>query len=223
MAPVGGTFRIVLQWHSGEWGLGGQSRGELPAPTRITRKNLPHHGWIRTFQSEPPASRMRVHVPRRDTSRPLGLSVDWSYPSDREVDIPSELASRVRPRSTDTYRRTKHLQVIDFPDEFSTSGAVSSAPAETEAVAPAATSELKKPGFLSEGESQVWDILLAEFAPTQLVVQDISGGCGSMYGIEICSEKFRGLNMLKQQRLVNASLGDLVKQWHGVQLKTRAP
>lgn len=107
--------------------------------------------------------------------------------------------------------------------QFSTSAAVSSAPAETEAVAPAATSELKKPGFLSEGESQVWDILLAEFAPTQLVVQDISGGCGSMYGIEISSEKFRGLNMLKQQRLVNAALGDLVKQWHGVQLKTRAP
>jgi stress-induced morphogen len=64
---------------------------------------------------------------------------------------------------------------------------------------------------------------MAELAPTQLVVQDISGGCGSMYGIEVTSEKFRGLNMLKQQRLVNATLGDLVKQWHGVQLKTRVP
>lgn len=69
----------------------------------------------------------------------------------------------------------------------------------------------------------MWDILVAEFAPTQLLVQDISGGCGSMYGIDISSEKFRGLNMLKQQRLVNAALGDLVKEWHGVQLKTRAP
>jgi stress-induced morphogen len=65
--------------------------------------------------------------------------------------------------------------------------------------------------------------LVAEFAPTQLEVKDISGGCGSMYGIEVCSEKFRGLNMLKQQRLVNAALGDLVKEWHGVQLNTRAP
>jgi BolA-like protein 3 len=81
----------------------------------------------------------------------------------------------------------------------------------------------EKPKYLSEGESQVWDILMAELAPTQLVVQDISGGCGSMYGIEVTSEKFRGLNMLKQQRLVNATLGDLVKQWHGVQLKTRVP
>ncbi|KAJ4294957.1 hypothetical protein N0V88_005197 [Collariella sp. IMI 366227] len=81
----------------------------------------------------------------------------------------------------------------------------------------------EKPTYLSEGESQVWDILKAEFSPTQLLVQDISGGCGSMYGIEISSEKFRGLNMLKQQRLVNAALGDLMKEWHGVQLKTRVP
>jgi stress-induced morphogen len=44
-----------------------------------------------------------------------------------------------------------------------------------------------------------------------------------MYGIDISSEKFRGLSMLKQQRLVNAALGDLMKGWHGVQLKTRAP
>jgi stress-induced morphogen len=64
---------------------------------------------------------------------------------------------------------------------------------------------------------------MAELAPTQLVVQDISGGCGSMYGIEVTSEKFRGLHLLQQQRLVNATLGDLVKQWHGVQLKTRVP
>ncbi|KAK4202153.1 bola protein [Triangularia verruculosa] len=98
----------------------------------------------------------------------------------------------------------------------------SSAPvSQSPETAPA--SGLPKPADLTEGEAQVWDILVAEFAPTQLLVQDISGGCGSMYGIDISSEKFRGLNMLKQQRLVNAALGDLVKEWHGVQLKTRAP
>ena len=54
-------------------------------------------------------------------------------------------------------------------------------------------------------------------------VQDISGGCGSMYGIEIVSEKFRGLSMLKQQRLVTGILGEEIKGWHGVQLKTKVP
>lgn len=81
----------------------------------------------------------------------------------------------------------------------------------------------EKPDYLSEGESQVWDILITELSPTELMVKDISGGCGSMYGIDIVSEKFRGLNMLKQQRLVNAALGDLVKEWHGLQLKTKTP
>lgn len=82
---------------------------------------------------------------------------------------------------------------------------------------------LEKPDFLDEAESTIWDMLVAEFDPKELVVQDISGGCGSMYGIEISSEKFRGANMLKQQRMVNAVLGDLMKNWHGVQLKTSVP
>ncbi|KAL2194725.1 bola protein [Corynascus similis CBS 632.67] len=104
---------------------------------------------------------------------------------------------------------------------FSTSTSMTSVAAQPQE--PSSAGPLEKPTYLSEGESQIWDILVTEFTPTQLVVQDISGGCGSMYGIEICSEKFRGLNMLKQQRLVNAALGDLMKEWHGVQLKTRIP
>ena len=76
---------------------------------------------------------------------------------------------------------------------------------------------------MDEAESHIWDLLVAEFDPKELSVRDISGGCGSMYGIEISSEKFRGANMLKQQRMVNATLGELVKSWHGVQLKTRVP
>ncbi|KAI0455464.1 bola-like protein [Xylaria acuta] len=81
----------------------------------------------------------------------------------------------------------------------------------------------EKPDYLNDAESAIWDKLTAEFAPTELLVQDISGGCGSMYGIEIASEKFRGANMLKQQRMVNAVLGDEMKGWHGVQLRTRTP
>ncbi|KAI7787815.1 hypothetical protein LA080_014188 [Diaporthe eres] len=102
----------------------------------------------------------------------------------------------------------------------------SSAPPNTSATAteaPNPSSTLEKPDFLNEAESEVWDRLAKEFSPVELVVQDISGGCGSMYGIEISSEKFRGTNMLKQQRMVNAVLSDLMKTWHGVQLKTRVP
>lgn len=81
----------------------------------------------------------------------------------------------------------------------------------------------EKPDYLDSAESTIWDRLAAEFAPAELEVRDISGGCGSMYGIEIASDKFRGANTLKQQRMVNAVLKDLMTGWHGVQLKTRVP
>ena len=83
--------------------------------------------------------------------------------------------------------------------------------------------QLSAPEHLNEKERQIWEMLMEELDCTELEVQDISGGCGSMYGIDIVSEKFRGLNMLKQQRLVNQVLGEEIKTWHGVQLKTRAP
>ena len=82
---------------------------------------------------------------------------------------------------------------------------------------------LQAPDHLNEKEREVFVLLLNSLEPTSLEVQDISGGCGSMYGIDIVSEKFRGLGMLKQQRLVNEVLGEQIKGWHGVQLKTRAP
>lgn len=79
------------------------------------------------------------------------------------------------------------------------------------------------PTHLNEKEKAIWEMLMKALEPTKLEVQDISGGCGSMYGIDVVSERFRGLGMLKQQRLVNEVLGDEIKGWHGVQLKTRAP
>jgi stress-induced morphogen len=53
-------------------------------------------------------------------------------------------------------------------------------------------------------------------------VRDVSGGCGSMYAIEIASAKFKGLPMMRQHRLVNDVLADEIKTWHGVQLRTKA-
>jgi len=79
------------------------------------------------------------------------------------------------------------------------------------------------PSHLNEKEQGIWTLLQKALEPTKLEVQDISGGCGSMYGIEIVSERFRGLNMLKQQRLVNAVLKEEIGGWHGVQLKTAVP
>jgi stress-induced morphogen len=76
---------------------------------------------------------------------------------------------------------------------------------------------------MSPAESAIAEILSEKLSPTELLVQDVSGGCGSMYAIDITSPAFKGQTILKQQRMVNAALGDLVKGWHGVQIRTKVP
>lgn len=71
-------------------------------------------------------------------------------------------------------------------------------------------------------ERKVYDILKENFTPKNLEVKDVSGGCGSMFAILVESEKFKGIPMIKQHRLVNEVLKDEIKQWHGLQLKTKA-
>lgn len=44
-----------------------------------------------------------------------------------------------------------------------------------------------------------------------------------MYAVAITAEKFRGLPVIKQHRLVNEVLGEQIKSWHGIQLKTKVP
>ncbi|CAK9442194.1 uncharacterized protein LODBEIA_P59370 [Lodderomyces beijingensis] len=75
---------------------------------------------------------------------------------------------------------------------------------------------------MGEYESKIYDILKSEFDPTKLSVQDVSGGCGSMFAISVESPKFKGLPMIKQHRLVNEKLKDEIKKWHGLQLKTKS-
>lgn len=81
---------------------------------------------------------------------------------------------------------------------------------------------LQPPEHLNEKERYVFEKLTEALGPSRLEVQDISGGCGSMYAIEIASRKFQGLPMMRQHRLVNEVLADEIKGWHGVQLRTKA-
>ena len=67
------------------------------------------------------------------------------------------------------------------------------------------------------------DVAPGDGVLTRWQVQDVSGGCGSMYAINVTSEKFRGLSMIKQHRLVNDILSEEIKKWHGLQLKTKIP
>ena len=76
---------------------------------------------------------------------------------------------------------------------------------------------------MNDAEQHIASLLSSQLSPTSLLVQDVSGGCGSMYAIEVTSPLFKGQSVLRQQRMVNAALGDLVKTWHGVQIRTKVP
>ena len=53
------------------------------------------------------------------------------------------------------------------------------------------------------------DAILSGFSEDTFVeVKDISGGCGSMYAIEVESLDFKGVSKVKQSRMVN----DLIKK-----------
>ncbi|KAI9473867.1 MAG: bola protein [Benjaminiella poitrasii] len=73
---------------------------------------------------------------------------------------------------------------------------------------------------LSEGEKRIFEKLTEAFSPHNLQVVDVSGGCGSMYAINIASKKFEGTSIVKQHRMVNDILKDEIKGMHGLQLRT---
>ncbi|KAF2270265.1 bola-like protein [Lojkania enalia] len=84
------------------------------------------------------------------------------------------------------------------------------------------TTPPEPPDYLNEAELNVFHKIRTELDPVKLEVQDISGGCGSMYAIEVESPRFKGLSVIKQHKLVNSVLAEEIKNWHGVQLRTRA-
>ena len=89
--------------------------------------------------------------------------------------------------------------------------------------------------FSTDGERLIHQKLTEKFKPTELHVEDVSGrlyplhvsdmlteahigGCGTFYNIIVASEQFKGLPLVKQQRLVNQTLKDEIKGIHGLQV-----
>jgi len=83
--------------------------------------------------------------------------------------------------------------------------------------------QLTPPINLSEGENLIYKKLVDKFSPSELDVQDISGGCGDFYAIKIASEAFKGLSTLNQHRLVTRVLKEEIEGIHGLQVKTIPP
>lgn len=91
---------------------------------------------------------------------------------------------------------------------------------QTAAAAVASVSPSPSPSKLNEGEQVIYDKLSEHFQTSELLVQDISGGCGTFFAITIGSKAFKGIPVVKQHRLVNEALKKEIEGIHGLQIKT---
>ncbi|KAL0100679.1 hypothetical protein PUN28_019223 [Cardiocondyla obscurior] len=55
-----------------------------------------------------------------------------------------------------------------------------------------------------QAEEKMISVLRNRFPQAQLIeVTDVSGGCGAMFDINVVAPEFRGLNTVKQHRIIN--------------------
>ncbi|XP_043276799.1 bolA-like protein 3 isoform X2 [Venturia canescens] len=55
-----------------------------------------------------------------------------------------------------------------------------------------------------QAEQKMIDILRNKFPNAQTIeVTDVSGGCGAMFHINVVASEFKGLNTVKQHRIIN--------------------
>ncbi|XP_011158622.1 bolA-like protein 3 isoform X2 [Solenopsis invicta] len=73
-------------------------------------------------------------------------------------------------------------------------------------------------------EQKMISILRNRFPQAQLIeVTDVSGGCGAMFDINVVAPEFKGLNTMKQHRIINEVLKEEIKDMHGLRIRTSIP
>lgn len=67
-------------------------------------------------------------------------------------------------------------------------------------------------------EQLITQVLTEKFSPILLNVQDVSGGCGSMFNVLIVSDDFKGQSPVKRHRAVHEILKEDIREMHGISL-----
>ncbi|XP_063708713.1 bolA-like protein 3 [Culicoides brevitarsis] len=77
----------------------------------------------------------------------------------------------------------------------------------------------------SNNSEEVLKKILEERFPKadRVKVEDVSGGCGAMYEIFVESVEFKGLNTVKQHKLITEALKEQIKEMHGLRIRTSIP
>uniref|UniRef100_A0A336LVY2 CSON005981 protein n=1 Tax=Culicoides sonorensis TaxID=179676 RepID=A0A336LVY2_CULSO len=80
------------------------------------------------------------------------------------------------------------------------------------------------PQSVVHSEATLKKILEEKFPKAnEIEVKDVSGGCGAMYEIFVETAEFKGLNTVKQHRLITDTLKDQIKEMHGLRVFTSVP
>ncbi|KAJ1360752.1 hypothetical protein KIN20_019802 [Parelaphostrongylus tenuis] len=58
---------------------------------------------------------------------------------------------------------------------------------------------------------------------TDVEVNDVSSGCGSMYSVFVESTSFKGLSKVAQHKMITGILKDEIKDMHGLSITTKVP
>lgn len=156
----------------------------------------------------------RVRAAREDAETTFMAGGGGSYPPqvERDEEVGRETVLPSKPTTT------SHSSPSTTPSPSTTTTLSTTTSSTTK------SKTLEFPSFLDTTEREIFQLLAtSDLAPTKLDIKDVSGGCGSMFAIEVESEVFRGLGLLKQQRAVMAVLGGMVRGWHGVQVRTKVP
>ncbi|XP_034935539.1 bolA-like protein 3 isoform X2 [Chelonus insularis] len=75
-----------------------------------------------------------------------------------------------------------------------------------------------------QAEEKMTTILKNKFPNAEIIeVTDISGGCGAMFEVNVIASEFKGLNTVKQHRLINDCLKEEIKDMHGIRIHTGVP
>ena len=74
----------------------------------------------------------------------------------------------------------------------------------------------------TDGEVKLTSILKTKFPKAKsIVVNDISGGCGSMYEVYVESSEFNNMRTVKQHQMINQALHkEITQNMHGLRIFT---
>ncbi|KAH7646533.1 bola-like protein [Dermatophagoides farinae] len=75
-----------------------------------------------------------------------------------------------------------------------------------------------------ELQTRINELLNKSFPDAQeIIVKDISGGCGSMFEVYVASMDFQGMSKVKQHLTVSNILKNEIRDMHGIRIFTEVP